>query len=304
VEGPPHEGDHVLRITGTASSESWLNNAYLGANGRPGADARSEVPGRYEVELAIPPTAWRAGTDRITLRLSSFHGGQRLALPVGAIKIAPGRDVLLRSQIVVNLILLGLLMASAFGLGVIHRLRRTTSSLLLTGMAASAALLALLEALPFVVAYPYPFHVWRLTGQWLLTAGFSFLLVAYGCVGLPSRMKGRLAWLAVLGVATMGAAAAADLRSLGTLAVAVGVASLARGFAPRRAPSREGWLYLAAALILATASLAFFAELFHLLLIASLLLPMLMLRVARLGRDDLSREQALAEAASPPTGWP
>lgn len=300
VDAPPDMSDHVLRITGTASSESWLNDAYLGSNGRPGDDARSEVPGRYDVEHHISPSAWRAGDNVVSIRLSSFHARARLTQPMGAIKIAPRRDVLLRNQIAVNLVLLGLLMASAFGFGVIHRLRRTTSSLLLTGMATAAALLALLEALPFVFAYSYPFHIWRLTGQWLLTAGFSFLLVAYSSVGLPTRTRPRLVWLTVVGVATMGGMATADLKTIGTLGFAVVVACMARGLAPRRAPSREAWLYLAAVLGLAAASLAFFAELVHLLLIASLLLPMLMLRVARLGRDDLLREQALAEAASAP----
>ena len=105
----------VLRITGVASSEAWLNDVFLGANGRPGGDGPSERPGRYEVEFAIPPSAWGPERSVLTLRLSSFHAGARLAQPIGAIKVVPARDGLLRSQIAVNLTLVGMLAASAFG---------------------------------------------------------------------------------------------------------------------------------------------------------------------------------------------
>lgn len=300
VSPPAVRQGQVLRITGVASSKAWLNDVFLGANGRPGDDARSERPGRYEVEFPIPPSAWGAEGSVITLRLSSFHAGARLAQPIGAIKVVSARDALLRSQFAVNLALLGVLVASAFGFGVIHRLRRTRSSLLLMGMAASAALLAGLEALPFLFDYAYPFHIWRLTGLWLLTIVFSALLVTYCTTTLGRRIRQRVMWTAAIAAGLVGGVASYDLKILGTLAVAVAVAIAAWAFGPRPRLSRGAWLYLASAFILALASLAFFAEVFHLLLIASLLVPMLMLQVTRLARDDLSRERALAKAASPP----
>lgn len=290
----------VLRITGVASSEAWLNDVFLGANGRPGGDGRSERPGGYEVEFAIPPSAWGPERSVLTLRLSSFHAGARLAQPIGAIKVVPARDGLLRSQIAVNLTLVGMLAASAFGFGVIHRLRRTTSSLLLMGMAASAALLAGLEVLPFLLDYAYPLHIWRLAGLWLLTVAFAFLLVVYSTRGVRHSIRQRLRWIAVIAVGLAGLFASYDLKILGTLAAAVVVAIAAWALGPRPRLSRGAGLYLASAVTLAAASLAFFAEVFHLLLIASLLVPMLMLHVTRLARDDLSRERALARAASPP----
>ncbi|HRO33992.1 MAG TPA: LytTR family DNA-binding domain-containing protein [Brevundimonas sp.] len=293
------QGD-ALRIAGTASSEAWLGGVFLGANGRPGDSARSEIPGRYEVEYPLPrQAAGREGIE-ITVRLSSFHGGARLAQPMSAIKIVPARDALMRSQIAVNLSLFGILLASTFGFGVIHRLRRTRSSLLLTGMAASSAMLAALEVLPFLVHYAYPFHLWRLVGLWLLTATFSVLLVIYCTLGLRPPIRHRLMWGAAIAAALVAGFTSFDLKILGTLGVAVVVAIAAWALGPRRQPSAGIWLYLGSALTLAVVSLAFFAELFHLLLIASLLVPMLMLQVTRVARDDLSREQAFARAASPP----
>jgi len=300
VVSPTVVQGQVLRITGVASSEAWLNDVFLGANGRPGGDARSERPGRYEAEFAIPPSAWGSKRSVLTLRLSSFHAGARLARPIGAIKVVPARDALLRSQIAVNLTLVGVLAASAFGFGVIHRLRRTTSSLLLMGMAACAALLAVVEALPFLLDYAYPLHIWRLAGLWLLTVAFAGLLVVYATRGVRHPIRLRLRWIAAIAVGLAGMFASYDLKILGTLAAAVGVALAAWAFGPRRRISPGARLYLASAISLAAASLAFFAEVFHLLLIASLLVPMLMLHVTRLARDDLSRERALARAASPP----
>lgn len=293
------QGD-VLRITGTASSEAWLDDVFIGANGRPGTSARTEIPGRYEVEYPLPRHAGGLEGAEITLRLSSFHGGARLAQPMSAIKIVPARDALMRAQIAVNLALVGILLASTFGFGVIHRLRRTRSSLLLTGMAATSAMLAALEALPFLVHYAYPFHLWRLIGLWLLTVAFSTLMVLYCTLGLKNPIRHRLMWGAALAAGAVGSAASFDLKILGTLGVAVVVAVAARAVGPRRRLSWSVRLYLGSALLLALLSLAFFAELFHLLLIASLLVPMLMLQVARVARDDLSRERAFARAASPP----
>lgn len=294
-----NQGD-VLRITGTASSEAWLDGVFLGANGRPGDSARSENPGRYEVEYPLPrQAAGREGVE-ITLRLSSFHGGARLAQPMSAVRIVPARDALMRAQTAVNLALVGILLASTFGFGVIHRLRQTRSSLLLTGMAATSAMLAALEALPFLLHYTYPFHLWRLIGLWLLTVAFSALLVIYCTRGLGPPVRRRLTGGAAIAAAAVGSLASFDLKILGTLGVAVVVAVTARALGPRRRLSRGVWVYLGSAILLALLSLAFFAELFHLLLIASLLVPMLMLQVTRVAREDLSRERAFARAASPP----
>ncbi|WP_312128399.1 hypothetical protein [Brevundimonas sp.] len=60
----------------------------------------------------------------------------------------------------------GSLFAGAFGFGVIHNLRRSTSSLALAAIAALAGLQAVLESLRVMTAYTYPLHGLRLMGIW------------------------------------------------------------------------------------------------------------------------------------------
>jgi hypothetical protein len=60
---PSDTRPRALYVAGVASSEAWLNGQRLGANGRPGATARAEVPGRYQAIFPIRETAWRPGEN-------------------------------------------------------------------------------------------------------------------------------------------------------------------------------------------------------------------------------------------------
>ena len=297
---PDGETPQVLRITGIAASRAWLNGELLGQNGLPGGDAHGERPGHYEVALRIPPGAWTPDENVLTLRLSSFHGGPRVVSPIMALKVSPVDETLRQAQFAVTFILLGILAAAAFGFGVVHGMRRTGSSRLLMGMAGTAALLAGLEALPFLIPYPYPWQVWRLAALWLVTVGFSLLLVAFCTAGVRPPMRGRLRIAAATGMVLISLFAAPDLRTWGVLGIGVLFALAGVALGPGRRLSRGALLYGATAFALAAGSLVFFAEVFHLLLIASLLLPLLMMEVVRLGREAVSRETALTRAASPP----
>ncbi len=297
---PEGDGPLVLRITGMAASRAWLNGVPLGENGRPGSGPGTEQPGGYEAAFHIRPDAWTPGENVLTLRLSSFHGGSRLVSPIMALKVSPVAETLRQAQFAVTFILLGILAAGAFGFGVVHRMRRTASSRLLMGMAGAAALLAALEALPFLIDYPYPWQVWRLAGLWAATVGFSLALVAFCTLGVRAPTRDRLRIAAAAGMALISLFAPLDLKTWGVLGVGALFALTGVALGSGRRLSRGAILYGGAAFVLAAVSLIFFAEVFHLLLIASLLLPLLMKAVIRLGRDDLSRETALNRAASPP----
>ncbi|HRO33985.1 MAG TPA: hypothetical protein PLQ03_11300 [Brevundimonas sp.] len=139
VADPPSPGGAVLRVVGVASSEAWLNDVRLGSNGTPGFGPGTEQPGRYEVAFSIPERAWQPTNNVVVMRLSSFHGGVRLAAPMGQIAIGALQPSQLSAPTALTLTLGGALIAAAFGFGVVHGLRRTVSSLLLAGMAGTAA---------------------------------------------------------------------------------------------------------------------------------------------------------------------
>ncbi len=175
-------------MAGVASSEAWLNGRPLGVNGRPGATARDEVPGRYQAVFPIRESAWRPGGNDLVLHLSSFHGGLRFARPMSALAVAPYPYPQHIALLALTFVAAGALLAAAFGFGVIHAMRRTGSSLVLAAMAGVAALQAVVESLRPLFAYPYPLHAWRMSAIWLLAAAFAVLLTAYVAARfLPGR---------------------------------------------------------------------------------------------------------------------
>ncbi|WP_419254521.1 LytTR family DNA-binding domain-containing protein [Caulobacter sp. ErkDOM-YI] len=292
----------ALYLAGVASSEAWLNGQRLGANGRPGATARDEVPGRYQAIFPIRETTWRTGENVLVLHLSSFHGGLRFARPMSAMGVwsypFPQRTALLA----VTFVAAGTLLAAAFGFGVIHALRRTGSSLTLAAMAGVAAVQAIVESLRPLFDYPYPLHAWRMSAIWLLAAAFAVMLVSY----VSSRFlpKGR-ALLIGLALGVVGATALLpgfDIKTVWALILGVALAALpaAAGVHQRVAGARLTLAYLALFLALALGFPEWLADLSFFLLAAGLVLPLLVVELVRLGRDDRGREAALTRAASRP----
>lgn len=289
----------ALRVVGIASSQAWLNGVRLGANGTPGSSATTERPGLYEVDYGIPSQAWRPEQNVMTIRLSSFHGGLRLAAPMSQVSVEAHRRKPLAVSTALTLVLGGALLAAAFGFGVIHALRRTGSSLMLAGMAGAAAAQALVESLRSLVTYSYPLHVWRLGAIWLLAATFSLLLVLF----VVRRFhKGNNRGLIFASAGVIGLTVFApgfDFKTVGALLVGLGMSCGVLAFSLRDVRARWALAYLAIFIVLALAAPATFVDFSYFLFAASLLLPLLMLEVVRLGRDDRQREDALARAATP-----
>jgi hypothetical protein len=299
VPAPTDERPRTLHLVGVASTEAWLNSRRLGANGRPGASAAAEQPGRYQAALPIEAGAWRPEGDRLVLHMSSFHGGLRFAQPIGV--VISSRGSLLRPWLLaVAFVAVGALLAAAFGFGVIHALRRTGSSLMLAVMAAVAALQAIVESLRPLFAYPYPLHAWRVGTIWLLAATFSILLVAYIVSRFRPRARSRIVGVAAVVVLVSSLAPGFDLKT--GLALFTGVVFAAGVCAVRwrRPGARAALIYFTTFILLAVAFPEWLIDLSFFLFAACLILPLLMVEVVRLSRDDRAREEALTRAVTRP----
>ena len=302
IDAPADTRPRVLYVAGVASWEAWLNDRRLGANGRPGATAQSEVPGHYQAIFPIREAIWRSGENMLVLRLSSFHGGLRFARPMSAITVAPYPHPQRISPLAVTFVAAGVLLVGAFGFGMIHAIRRTTSSMLLAAMAGVAALQTVIESLRTLFDYSYPLHAWRMGAIWLLAAAFAVLLVAYVAVRFQPRARGLMVGLAVGGVGATVLLPGFDMKTIWALIVGVVLAAVpALAGARRSIPGARLILaYLALFLALALGFPEWLSDVSYFVLAASLVLPLLMVEVVRLARDDRGREAALTRAASRP----
>ncbi|MBU4436292.1 MAG: LytTR family DNA-binding domain-containing protein [Alphaproteobacteria bacterium] len=292
----------ALYLAGVASSQAWLNGRPLGVNGQPGATASEEVPGRYQAIFPIRETAWRTGENSLVLHLSSFHGGLRFARPMSAMVVLPYPFPQRIALLAVTFVAAGALLAAAFGFGVIHAMRRTGSSLVLAAMAGVAALQAIVESLRTLFNYPYPLHAWRMSAIWGLAAAFAVLLVAYVATRYLPKARGLMIGLALGVVGATVLLPGFDYKTVWALilGVTLAVAPVAAGVRLRVPGARLTLAYLALFLALAFRFPEWLADFSYFLLAASLVLPLLMVEVVRLGRDDRGREAALTRAASRP----
>ncbi|NQE64290.1 LytTR family DNA-binding domain-containing protein [Caulobacter sp. RHG1] len=299
---PADTQPYALYVAGVAASEAWLNGQPLGVNGRPGGQARNETPGRYQAVFPIRETLWRSADNVLVLHLSSFHGGLRFARPMSAMFVLPYPYPQRTALLAVTFVAAGALLAAAFGFGVIHALRRTGSSLVLAAMSGVAALQAVIESLRPLFDYPYPLHAWRMSAIWGLAAAFGILLVAYAAARFWPRARSVLIGLAIGVVGATVLLPGFDNKTVWALILGVTLAAppAVAGVRGNMAGARPTLAYLALFLALALVFPEWLADLSYFVLAAGLLLPLLMVEVVRLGREDRGREAALTLAASLP----
>jgi len=302
LAAPTDAGPHAFYIAGIVSSEVWLNGVRLGSNGQPGGSTATENPGRYQTAFLIRDSLWRPKGNVVVVHLSSFHGGLRLDNPVGALRVAPYPAPNRRVFLAVTFVAAGALFAATFGFGVIHILRRTSSSLTLAVMAGVAGLQAIVESLRSLFAYLYPLHAWRLTGLWILAAAFSVLLVSYAASRFLPKARRTVTGLSLIAVAATWLIPGFDWKTGWALIIGAGLATVIAGVGVRdRLPgARLSLAYLVLFLGVGILFPAWLLDLSFFLLAAGLVLPLLMLEVVRLGREDQGREAALTRAADQP----
>lgn len=302
IDRPAGAEPQAFYVGGIASSEVWLNGMRLGANGQPGASAAAEVPGRYEAALPIEAALWRPTGNVLVVRMSSFHGGLRLDGPVGGMGVTAFPPPSQALPLAATFLAAGALLAAAFGFGVIHALRRTGSSLILTGIAGVAGAQAVLETLRALVNYPYLLHVWRLVGIWGLTAAFAVLLVGYVAGRFWPGARRGLIGVTVAGLAASLLVPGFDFKTGIALMVGLGLSAVAAAVAVRRGETgaRLTLAYLVAFVAVGVAMPRWLVDLSYFVFAAGLVLPLLMAELIRLGRDDRAREAVLTQAAAQP----
>lgn len=302
LAAPADDRPQALHIAAIASSEVWLNGIPLGTNGRPGDSAAAEIPGRYQAAFPIKDTVWQPEGNVLIVHMSSFHGRLRLDYPVAALMVAPYPYPMPGALLAVTFVAAGALLAAAFGFGVIHWMRRTGSSRMLAAMAGVAALQAVLESLRTLVPYAYPFHPWRLTGLWLLASAFSVLLVSYAASRFFPKGRRTLTGIAIIAVSATLFVPGFDLKTGSVLLIGACLATVATGVGVRhRRPAALASLaYLALFLSVGILLPELLLDLSFFLLAAGLIMPLLMVEVVRLSREDQGREAALTRAADQP----
>ena len=302
LAAPIDDRPRALHIAAIASSEVWLNGIPLGANGRPGDSAATEIPGRYQAAFPIKDTVWQPEGNVLIVHLSSFHSGQRLDYPVAALVVAPYPYPMPGALLAVTFVAAGALFAAAFGFGVIHWMRRTGSSRMLAAMAGVAALQAVLESLRTLFPYAYPFHPWRLTGIWILASVFSVLLAAYAASRFFPKGRRTLTGIAMIAVSATLFVPGFDLKTGSALLIGACLATVATvvGVRHRRPAALASLAYLALFLSVGILFPEWLLDLSFFLLAACLIMPLLMVEVVRLSREDQGREAALTRAADQP----
>lgn len=302
VQRPAGDDPLALYVVGAASSEAWLNGHRLGTNGRVGASPATEMPGRYEAAFPIPERVWIPADNSVVVHMSSFHGIVRLDAPVAGIAVAPWPWPSRTALVAIAFVAAGALFAAAFGFAVLHGLRRTGSSLALAALAGVAGLQAILESLKALVPYAYPVHGLRLAGIWMLSAAFAVLLVAWVVSRFWPRARRPLIALAVAAVAATGLAEGFDLKTALALLAGLVLSAVVAAVAVRRrlTGARLILAYLVAFIAVGIMFPRWLVDLSYFLFAAGLVLPLLMVEVVRLGRDDQKREVALTLAAARP----
>lgn len=295
-------GPKAAFVFGAAATEAWFNGVRLGANGRPGPTAEAEQPGRYQAAFPIPDALWRPAGNELVLRMSAFHVGMHFVSPIGGLGVGRYPQPSGLAFLAVTFVAAGALAAAAFGFAAIHARRRTGSSLLLAALAGVVVLQVLAESLRHLWNYPYPVHAWRMVAIWLLSVAFSLLLVAWTGSRFLPRRRAWLLGLAAVAVPASYAAAGFDVKSSLALMIGAAIAALpalagVRHGAPGARPTLA-WLglFLAAGI----AEPFWLLDVSYFVLAAGLTLPLMVVEVLRLGRDDRDREAALTRAASRP----
>ncbi|GAB4529285.1 MAG: LytTR family DNA-binding domain-containing protein [Amphiplicatus sp.] len=186
-----------LVVSGKGAREIWLNEHYLGADGRPAATKTRETPGRMDAAFYVSKDLVRSGRNDIVLLMSAHHGFLKLVYPVHVIGIGPyavPQDFLLRGYWP-SLLTFGVFAIGFFYFGVMSVLRRDPAgSILLTLMSFFAGAQLLTEVLRAFWAYPYPFHDVRLAMIVIFSLGFGLCLTAHIAVRFLKR--GRVAAIA------------------------------------------------------------------------------------------------------------
>jgi hypothetical protein len=227
-----------LRIAAMAASELWWNGTRLGANGRPGADASTEIPGTFDAVWPLAPAILRPGDNVLVAHLSSWHQPWRVERPVAQIDIEEytGAQAPLLRYYLPALPTAGIFaIAAIFFGGAWFADRRNMGSLALAALSAATLAQLAVEVSRGILPLPYPWQGPRLLIIMICASGVGMSMLAYAA--WHYRRDTLVAWISG-GVAAMVAVwllpIAEDTRSMLALALGAAGAIAAASTAARR----------------------------------------------------------------------
>ncbi|MEM1116129.1 MAG: histidine kinase [Bacteroidota bacterium] len=292
-----------LSVSAVAAREVYWDGVRLGASGRVGADAASEVAGPIDTLHPIPDSLATPGRHVVALRMSTFRRPPSIGGYVHGVGVG-GLEGMAAWPLTANLgplLFLGGFVLVGLYYGVLHAADRRRTPYLLTALLclAVAALLGA-ESWRWVVGYTYDLHLarlWTVTGlTWLV----GVLLVATFAVQFDAPRRGALiAGTAVAGGLALGVPGGYDPKALAIIIVALAVAFGVTAWAVWRRRPGAGFALAGVAVCLATVTatgLGFLDEAFFPAFAA--LVAALLASLGLQTRDQRQRhEAALAEAA-------
>lgn len=172
--------DLALRVFLPASAEAFWDGELVARNGRVGADATSESPGRFVFWVSLGSDRLTAGRHLLAVRASSHHAFRNRGLFGVALldRAAAGRRESRRTALFLACV--GVLLASAAVFGLLYRATgRRRDTVLFALLCLAVGTMVLLEYVRYVHPYAYPWHFWRLTSISGLAIVVGLLLPAF-----------------------------------------------------------------------------------------------------------------------------
>ncbi|HVJ01169.1 MAG TPA: sensor histidine kinase [Sphingomonas sp.] len=226
-----------LRIAAMAASEVWWNGTRLGANGRPAANAATEIAGRFDAVWPLPPSLQRRD-NVLVAHLSSGHQPWRVGQPVVQIDVEnyAGPQAPILRYYLPALPTAGIFaIAAIFFGGAWLTDRKDKGSLILAALSAATLMQLTAEVSRGVLALPYPWQGPRLLAIMVCASAVGISMLAYAA--WHYRRAGLAVWLASGALAMLGVwtlPIPEDYRSMLVLALGACAAILAAGTAALR----------------------------------------------------------------------
>lgn len=297
----------MISLTALASAELRWNGVLIGRNGLPGRDRASERPGRFIATFVVPDRLVRPGENLLSIRMSAHHLWLPVRRPIQMIGVGPYESPELPglSYYLPALLTLGALAAALIYFAAAAASDRSDRGARLLSVIAGTALLQLAaEVSRTFIAYPYPWHIARVSAIALLAAATAIAMAAYAAHRFaPGRRRAVTLLTALAAAASVVFFPWFDIKALGAiLAGALALAACAAFGLRGRRPFAGMALGAAILLVLLMAwqLTAFLDQAYYLFLSAMLVLlvaeQVSSLRRARAERDaETRRAAALAE---------
>lgn len=294
----------MVWVIALASSEVRWNGIVIGRNGMPGPNRASERPGRFVASFVVPPRLVRPGENLLSVRLSAHRLFLPVRTPVHAIEIGPYETVALPGlgDYLPALLVLGALAAAFIYFAASATLDRGERGARLLALVAATAMAQLgSEVSRAFIAYPYPWHLARVSAIALLAGLTAVLIAAYAARRFaPAWSRAVPAATAVLALASILLLPWYDLKALGAILAAAAALGFCAAFG-LKAGVRGAWAPLAAALAiggLMTWQRTAFLDRDYYLILAALLVALVAEQVASLRRARAERDAETRRAAA------